>query len=453
MDTVRVHCHGRQAVVGRAVFLGLAAALAGLSLSYSPAAQAATAVQYKLHLEVKGVQTAADESKALPQETRHQSSEWTWKPKDVTVWLPKFSGPPGQAYAGAAETYTVDERPILSGIGTVNDHGTFFEVHESTPVAEPFSCAGAIVFVGPMIQRVTVTQLDPTIELETDFKGTLGVTDKGVIGNKFGEPCWKASKGEEGFGYFNYQWDNPKGQRMQVGMLVPQTEIGDPFIGGPAQDYSNVETTEESTQECHWTHPCSKTFKLSGEYDLQKLCEGTDSSGAFACGSGSGSSSGPGSNPGNGPNAPPGGGGNESNGKKAAVTPPVISALRLSPSTFAAARAGASTAERPGAAISYMDSVPGSTATVEIQSRRSGFEGRRGCQAKRPRSSARVKRCSLYTGRGSFARVDAAGDVAFRFTGRIGGRALAAGAYRLAVSARDSAGAGAKAYAAFTIKR
>jgi hypothetical protein len=292
------------------VVVGLAV-LAGLILAVSAApASALSGVEYKLHFTGEGKETLSTTSETLEQETRQQNATWTFLPKDVNIWLPKFNGPPGEANAKEAEVPTVDERiskGVYTPIGEVKETGTYFEEHESTSEAEPFSCNGSIVFVGPIIHRVIVTPLDPTIDLETDFQGTLGIANKGVIGNTVGEPCWTTGKGEEGFGFFNFQWDNPHGQRLQVGMSIPAQQIGEPSIGGPAMDFSNVETSE-SAQDCLGSHGCKVTFKLTGEYDLEKICEGTFES-SWSCGNGSGSSS---TNNNNNPNNPkPGGGGKQ----------------------------------------------------------------------------------------------------------------------------------------------
>ncbi|MGH2831639.1 MAG: hypothetical protein ACRDK2_02610, partial [Solirubrobacteraceae bacterium] len=230
--------------------LGLIALAAGF-IVVAPAS-ALSGVEYKLHFTGEGKETLSSTSENLEQESRQQNATWTFLPRDVNVWLPKFSGPPGEANAKEAEVQTVDERiskGLYTPIGEVKETGTYFEVHESEPVAESFSCNGSIVFVGPIIHRVIVTPLDPTIDLETDFQGTLGIANKGVIGNTVGEPCWTTGKGEEGFGYFNFQWDNPHGQRLQVGMSIPAQQVGEPSIGGPAMDFSNVETSE-SAQDC-----------------------------------------------------------------------------------------------------------------------------------------------------------------------------------------------------------
>src|SRR5271169_552171 len=90
--------------------LGAALALAlvmGLVLAVSAApASALSGVEYKLHFTGEGKETLSSTNASLPQETRHQNATWTFLPKDVNVWLPKFNGPPGQANAKEAELPT-----------------------------------------------------------------------------------------------------------------------------------------------------------------------------------------------------------------------------------------------------------------------------------------------------------------------------------------------------------
>jgi hypothetical protein len=52
----------------------------------------------------------------------------------------------------------------------------------------------------------------------------------------------------------------------------------------------------------------------------------------------------------------------------------------------------------------------------------------------------RAKRCKRYVSAGSFRRMSAAGSSSVPFSGRIGKKALAPGAYRLRVTATDAAG-------------
>jgi hypothetical protein len=65
----------------------------------------------------------------------------------------------------------------------------------------------------------------------------------------------------------------------------------------------------------------------------------------------------------------------------------------------------------------------------------------------------KAKRCTRYVKAGSFTHADTAGPNRFRFSGRVGGRKLKPGAYRLRVVARNSAGAGKAATRRFRIKK
>lgn len=118
------------------------------------------------------------------------------------------------------------------------------------------------------------------------------------------------------------------------------------------------------------------------------------------------------------------------------VTPPKLSRMALSPTTFRAARSGPSVTTRRtvGTKVSYRISE---RATVTFRVRKRSPTGR------------------YVLVKGSFARTTAAGTRSFRFSGRIGGRTLARGRYRLVGSARDTAGnaSGEVAGPTFTIRR
>ncbi len=130
----------------------------------------------------------------------------------------------------------------------------------------------------------------------------------------------------------------------------------------------------------------------------------------------------------------------------------IISALSISPSAFFAAPSGAtiSTAKKYGAKIGYRDSqVATSTFTVLRQT-----SGRRqGKSCKKPsKANKHGKRCTLLTAVGSFTHVDLAGVNSLHFSGRIKGKKLAPGNYRLQVVAHDAAGNGTAVDKSFTIK-
>jgi streptogramin lyase len=130
-----------------------------------------------------------------------------------------------------------------------------------------------------------------------------------------------------------------------------------------------------------------------------------------------------------------------------------LGALRISPSAFRAAARGGSvaSARRAGAIVSYTDSQQARTSfTVQ----RPGAGRRQGHACRKPtRRNRHGKRCTRYLRVGSFTHADAAGPNRFRFTGRVHGRKLKPGRYRLRGIPTDAAGAGPAAAKAFRIKR
>ena len=141
-----------------------------------------------------------------------------------------------------------------------------------------------------------------------------------------------------------------------------------------------------------------------------------------------------------------------------AVTPadlvkPVISGFALSPRAFRAARRGGSVGRSGGTRVSLTLSEP---ATLRFRVRRA-TRGRRvgGRCVKATRRNAARKRCRRFVARpGAFTRPGTQGVNTFRFTGRLAGRSLGAGAYRLVVVATDAAGnRSASKSADFSIRR
>ena len=63
-----------------------------------------------------------------------------------------------------------------------------------------------------------------------------------------------------------------------------------------------------------------------------------------------------------------------------------------------------------------------------------------------------AKRCTLYVALGSFTHSDHAGAISLRFSGRLKGKRLAPGSYRLEAVASDAAGSSAAVDKGFTIK-
>ena len=70
------------------------------------------------------------------------------------------------------------------------------------------------------------------------------------------------------------------------------------------------------------------------------------------------------------------------------------------------------------------------------------------------RAGHRYIACTRYLGRGSFKHADRPGSNRLRFSGRLKGRRLAPGRYRLTITPRNPAGrSGATLTASFTIVR
>ena len=140
----------------------------------------------------------------------------------------------------------------------------------------------------------------------------------------------------------------------------------------------------------------------------------------------------------------------------AAAPPPVIGQITkfaLSPATFVAAARGASVvaAARSGTVITYDDSQAATT-TFTVQRPTVGRRKGVGC-VKARRRPPKAQRCTRYVKAGSFSHTDTAGPNRFRFSGRVGGRKLKPGAYRLRAVPRNGAGAGKAVTKRFRVKK
>jgi DNA-binding beta-propeller fold protein YncE len=122
------------------------------------------------------------------------------------------------------------------------------------------------------------------------------------------------------------------------------------------------------------------------------------------------------------------------------TTPPTLSLLKFTPEAFRAARAGASIARAEmRTRVSYRASEAATT-TFRVKRAVSGVKPADRCVKPSP-TTKRGRRCTRFVAvRGSFRHADVAGANDFRFTGRIGGRALKPGKYRLDATAKDAAG-------------
>jgi len=141
------------------------------------------------------------------------------------------------------------------------------------------------------------------------------------------------------------------------------------------------------------------------------------------------------------------------------VLKPSITALKLFPSSFLPAPSGATIAkakskgkkkQKFGTTISYIDSQAATTTFTVV----SEAKGRRqGKSCKQPsKANKRGKPCKLLVKKGSFAHVDITGANSLRFSGRLGGKALAKGVYKLQAVPRNAADSGLTVSKSFTIK-
>jgi hypothetical protein len=114
---------------------------------------------------------------------------------------------------------------------------------------------------------------------------------------------------------------------------------------------------------------------------------------------------------------------------------PVITAARISPTTFAAADRGASLARNTpkGATVTYRISIPATT-TLTVLRRAAGAKVGGRCIGSGKRKPQ--KPCTRLVEVGSFVRVDRPGSVRVHFTGRVGGRKLAPAKYVLRLTPR-----------------
>lgn len=130
----------------------------------------------------------------------------------------------------------------------------------------------------------------------------------------------------------------------------------------------------------------------------------------------------------------------------------VISALSISPSTFAAAPSGATASARKkyGAKVSWRDSQAATTTFTVLAPGAGRIQGH---SCKKPSSKNRHgRRCTLYRALGTFTHADRAGADSLHFSGRLHGRRLPRGSYRLQAVARDLAGNGPAVRTSFRIR-
>lgn len=107
--------------------------------------------------------------------------------------------------------------------------------------------------------------------------------------------------------------------------------------------------------------------------------------------------------------------------------------------------------KKHGAKITYRDSQAATTTFTVL---RESAGRRQGKSCKKPsKHNTHGKRCTPLAAAGSFTHADAAGAAnSLHFSGRLKGKRLSAGHYRLQAVARDAAGNGAAVFAPFTIR-
>ena len=138
--------------------------------------------------------------------------------------------------------------------------------------------------------------------------------------------------------------------------------------------------------------------------------------------------------------------------------PPVLSSLLLTSTAFPAAHSGASavSAAATGTYLIYSDSQAGTATFTVLQKTAGVYHGSgssRACGRAPQHRSRTARRCTYESALGSFTHADAAGTNALRFTGRVKGRTLAAGAYTLSAVATSGEGSSSARTAAFKITR
>ena len=142
----------------------------------------------------------------------------------------------------------------------------------------------------------------------------------------------------------------------------------------------------------------------------------------------------------------------------AAGVAPVLMALAVRPSKVRPyLNKGASLIAKSkprGATIGYRDSEQATT-TLVVQRQVRGYLAGRRCLGHRPtKHRGRLKPCTLFVSAGSFAHADSVGANHLRFTGRVGGKPLRVGRYRLRAVAHNASGQTSRAVtASFSIVR
>jgi hypothetical protein len=134
-----------------------------------------------------------------------------------------------------------------------------------------------------------------------------------------------------------------------------------------------------------------------------------------------------------------------------------ITGLTISPSSFLAAPSGATSSKARkkakkvyGANVTYRDSQAATT-TFTVLRPSSGRRQGKSCR-KPSKANRHGKRCTILTALGSFTHLDTVGANKLHFSGRLKGRKLAKGGYRLQAVPHNAAGNGAAVSREFKIR-
>jgi CSLREA domain-containing protein len=159
--------------------------------------------------------------------------------------------------------------------------------------------------------------------------------------------------------------------------------------------------------------------------------------------------------PGGGANTPGGGGSQNPAGTPAGSELAAVTGLSFAPRTFRAAPKGppATAAKaRIGSKVSFTLNMAASV-RFTVQKQLPGRRGKGGRCVKPTRSNRKARKCTRLVARGSFTRTGAGGTNSFRFSGRLRGKKLAPGRYRMVALPTAGGKSGKKASAAFRIVR
>jgi hypothetical protein len=132
----------------------------------------------------------------------------------------------------------------------------------------------------------------------------------------------------------------------------------------------------------------------------------------------------------------------------------VITGLTIAPSAFFARPRGPSVlvaAKRTYGAIVHYTGSQAATTTFTVQQPAAGRRQGKRC-SKPSRKNRHRQACTRYVRVGGFKHIDKSGLTRFRFTGRLKGRALKPGRYRLQAIPRNLAGVGSAVYRNFRIR-